>query len=343
MSTDVRIRPGLHPALRDAARRGRALALLVLAAIASILLVPAEVSAQDHSRDILVGRLIGEPRSVIIRREDTLIRLAMRYDIGFVELRAANPGVDVWVPQPGARLVLPTMHIAPPADGAAIIVNRAELRLYAYPADGPIWSAPISLGRDGYETPLGEIPIGEKKANPAWYPTAAHRAESPALPRVVPPGPDNPLGRHALRLGHTEYLLHGTNRPDSIGREVSRGCIRLSPGDIAWLYDHVARGAIVRIIDAPAKLAQGEDGRLYLEIAPSRDQVAALDMGQTPPDDPFIGVEDMLMARAGDLASRIDWSEVARIARERRGVPEPITPPVTRRRPGASLTSASSG
>lgn len=339
----MRIQQGHPPAPCDTARRWCALAFLGLAAMAGILLVPADAGAQDYSRDILLGRLVGEPQSVTIRREDTLIRLAMRYDIGFVELRAANPEVDVWLPQPGTRLMLPTMHIAPPADNAAIIVNRAEMRLYAYPADGPLWSAPISLGRAGHETPLGEIPIGEKKADPAWYPTAAHRAESPALPRVVPPGPDNPLGRHALRLGHTEYLLHGTNRPDSIGREVSRGCIRLSPGDIAWLYDHVARGAMVRIIDAPAKLAQGDDGRLYLEIAPSRDQIAALDMGRTLPDDPFVGIEDMLMTRAGDLASRIDWPQVARIARERRGVPEPITPPLSRRRPGTAFTSASSG
>ncbi|MFQ5348269.1 MAG: L,D-transpeptidase family protein [Rhodothalassiaceae bacterium] len=339
----MRIRPGHFRASGNAVPRGRALAFLGLAAIAAVLLMAADAGAQDYSRDILVGRLVGEPQSVTVRREDTLIRLAMRYDIGFVELRAANPDVDVWLPQPGTRLVLPTMHIAPPADNAAIIINRAEMRLYAYSADGPVWSAPISLGRAGHETPLGEIPIGEKRADPAWYPTAAHRAESPALPRVVPPGPDNPLGRYALRLGHTEYLLHGTNRPDSIGREVSRGCIRLAPGDIAWLFDHVAPGAMVRIIDAPAKLARGEDGRLYLEIAPSRDQIAALDLGQPPPDDPFIGIEDMLMTHAGDLASRIDWPQVARIARERRGVPEPITPPLSRRRPATAFTSASSG
>ncbi len=301
-------------------------------------------AAQDYSRDLILGRLIGEPRTVTIRREDTLIRLAMRYDIGFVELRAANPDLDVWLPRPGAPLHLPTMHVAPPADGATIVVNRAEMRLYAYPADGPVWSAPISLGRDGYETPLGQIEIGEKRVNPAWYPTLAHRRENPDLPRVVPAGPDNPLGRHALRLGHTEYLLHGTNRPDSIGRQVSRGCIRLAPRDIAWLYDHVALGAVVRIIDAPAKLARGEDGRLYLEIAPSRDQIEALDRGRLPPRDPFLGIETMLAARAGDLASRIDWRKVARIASERRGMPEPITPPPGRERnPEAVVTSASSG
>ncbi len=302
------------------------------------------VAAQDYSRDLILGRLIGEPRTVTVRPEDTLVRLAMRYDVGFVELRAANPDLDVWLPRPGARLRLPTMHIAPPADGATIVVNRAEMRLYAYLADGPVWSAPISLGRDGYETPLGRIEIGEKRLNPAWYPTPAHRRENPGLPRVVPAGPDNPLGRHALRLGHTEYLLHGTNRPDSIGRQVSRGCIRLAPRDIAWLYDHVALGAVVRIIDAPAKLARGEDGRLYLEIAPSRDQIEALDRGRSPPRDPFLGIETMLAARAGDLASRIDWGKVARIASERRGMPEPITPPPEHEKnPGAVVTSASSG
>jgi len=299
--------------------------------IALAVLVPctSAVHAQDWDRAVAVGQLVGRTDTVEVGPKDTLVGLALRHGVGYVELRAANPDIDPWLPGTGEQLTLPRRKVAPAAAGAAVVVNRAEMRLYVYQDDVHAWNAPISLGRSGYQTPLGRMPIGQKKKHPNWYPTQSHREENPELPRVVPSGPDNPLGDHAVRLGHTAYLLHGTNRPMSIGRQVSRGCIRLYPADIARLFEDVAVGMEVKIIDAPVKLAL-HDRRLYLEVAPSADQVRAYDFGLPVPKDPYRRIEEVLTDAAADLASQIDWAEVARIAAERRGVPEPISAPLSR-------------
>lgn len=312
------------------------------AVLCTALTLSRPVAAAGWDEDIAFGDILGEQRTVEIGRTDTFVGLALAHGVGYVELRAANPDIDPWLPPAGEDLLLPTRKIAPRAEGAGIVVNRAEMRLYLYRDDMPVWTAPISLGRDGYQTPLGRLPIGQKNKNPNWYPTQSHREETPELPRVVASGPDNPLGDYALRLGHTAYLLHGTNRPMSIGRQVSRGCIRLYPQDIERLFEQVSLGMDVRIIDAPVKVAFHE-GRLYLEIAPSIDQVHAFDLGGEVPVDPYREIRSLLLEVVGDLASEIDWSKVERLARERRGLPEPVSAPIARELGSSVPTSASSG
>jgi L,D-transpeptidase ErfK/SrfK len=81
---------------------------------------------------------------------------------------------------------------------------------------------------------------------------------------VVPPGPENPLGSHALILGMPSYLLHGTNRPAGVGMRVSHGCVRLFPENIEKLYSRIDVGTSVTIVDQPWLLGW-QDDRLYLE------------------------------------------------------------------------------
>ena len=132
--------------------------------------------------------------------------------------------------------------------GGGIVVNVAELRLYYFPADSGtpppgvapgarrVVTHPISVGRMDWSTPLGVTKVTARVANPSWYPPQSirdeHAARDDVLPRVVPPGPDNPLGNHALRLGLPGYLIHGTNMPSGVGMRVTHGCIRMFPEDI---------------------------------------------------------------------------------------------------------------
>src|SRR3546814_682411 len=123
---------------------------------------------------------------------DTLEKIAMRFDLGYVELLSANPGVDPWMPGIGVEITLPTARIPPKAPHKGIVINISEMRLYYFGADGAlVHSYPIGIGRDGWDTPLGTTRIVAKKAHPTWYPPASIRAEKPELPRGVPPGPDN--------------------------------------------------------------------------------------------------------------------------------------------------------
>jgi L,D-transpeptidase ErfK/SrfK len=146
--------------------------------------------------------------------------------------------------------------------------------MYYYPPvkdgeNGVVMTYPMSIGRMDWETPLGRTRIVSKMRKPSWYPPASvlaeHEADGNPLPRVVPPGPDNPLGDYAMRLGLPSYLIHGTNRPAGVGMRVTHGCIRMFPEDIGYLFDLLGVDTRVQIINEPVKLGwDGED--LVLEV-----------------------------------------------------------------------------
>lgn len=220
--------------------------------------------------------VIGELREITVREQDTLVNVARRHNLGYRELRLANPDVDPWLPGEGTVVRLPTRFVLPDAPREGIVLNISEMRLYYFPPAGSSYAGkvvtyPLGIGREGWDTPLGATRIVRTAARPTWYPPESIREEhakyGDILPRVVPPGPDNPLGEYALYLGFPTYLIHGTNKPAGIGMRVSSGCIRLYPEDIAALYSMAGAGTPVRIIDQPYK-AGWLDGTLYIEAHP---------------------------------------------------------------------------
>jgi L,D-transpeptidase ErfK/SrfK len=260
------------------------------------------------------------------RHEDTLLDLAVKHGLGFIELAMANPDVDPWLPGEGTTIILPKMHLPPDAPREGIVLNLPEQRMFYYSKGKLVRSYPIGIGRDGHSTPLGTTTIVRKAANPTWYPTASARADDPTLPAVVPPGPDNPLGNRALYLGWTSYLIHGTNKEYGIGRRASRGCIRMYPNDIAALFDKTPVGTKVTVVDQPVKVGWiGED--LYVEASPTIDQVREWeDKGKFAPVESSAAKQRVLQV-AGAAASRIDWAVFDRAVSERRGLPTRITQP----------------
>ncbi|MGM0857024.1 MAG: L,D-transpeptidase family protein [Pseudomonadota bacterium] len=225
------------------------------------------------------GDVIGERYTVTVEDpEDTLIDIARRHNIGYEEIRMANPDVSIWVPGEGTEVIIPSRYILPPVEREGIVINLSELRLYYYPADKPgiVETYPVSVGREEFATPVGKTKTTVKVKDPAWSPPASMRREAaergePA-PSVVPPGPDNPLGRHAILLGLPSYLIHGTNRPDGVGMRVSRGCIRMYPEDIESLFERVPSGTPVNLIDAPFKAGWASDGTLFVQSYPQLEE-----------------------------------------------------------------------
>ena len=229
--------------------------------------------------------VFGEVQVIEARHEDTFVSLARTYNVGYEELRQANPGVDEWLPGEGTKISIPSLYVLPRAPQRGIVVNVAELRMYYFPAQsGPlpegvapgsrrVITHPISIGRMDWSTPLGVTTITGKVANPSWYPPQSirdeHAARNDILPRVVPPGPDNPLGLHAMRLGLPGYLIHGTNKPSGVGMRVTHGCVRMFPEDIEALYKTVPTGTSVNIVNQPVKIGWKVDGTLYLEAHPA--------------------------------------------------------------------------
>jgi L,D-transpeptidase ErfK/SrfK len=257
--------------------------------------------------------------------QDTLLDVARRFKLGYVEMVAANPGTDPWLPGEGRDLVLPTVHLLPVADREGIIINLADMRLYYFESpDAPPRSYPIGIGREGLTTPLGATTVARKQKDPTWRPTARMRAEDPTLPEAVPAGPDNPMGTRAMYLGWPQYAIHGTNKPWGIGRRSSSGCIRMYPEDAEELYELVEPGTKVTVVDQPIKIGAIEGG-LYLEAHPTQQQSDQLEeSGHFEASLPS-HVVDQLLAAAGDQAARLDWSRVRQAVMERRGYPIRVT------------------
>lgn len=222
------------------------------------------------------SRLVGENRFHVVENNGgSLEAIAKKYNVGFLALLQANPGVDPYVPRAGSVLTIPLQTLLPDVPREGIVLNLAELRLYYYPpGSNKVTVYPIGIGQLGGSTvtPTMVTTVSDKRANPTWTPTANIRARYKAqgidLPAVMPAGPDNPMGHHAIRLAAYGgvYLLHGTNADFGIGMRVSSGCIRLRDGDIKALFDQVKPGTKVSIINTPIKASIEPNGVHLVEV-----------------------------------------------------------------------------
>jgi L,D-transpeptidase ErfK/SrfK len=269
--------------------------------------------------------VVGEMGTVTVAEGETLLDIARAHDLGYNEISAANPGLDPWLPAPGSTVFLPTRYVLPAAPRRGIIVNLAEMRLYYYPETGGaervVMTFPIGIGQEGWTTPLGITRIVGKIKDPSWTVPASIREEhdrlGDPLPGVVPPGPDNPLGAYAMRLGMTSYLIHGTNKPYGIGRRTSHGCIRLYPEDIETLFQQVPVATPVWVIDQPYKLGR-DHGKLLLEA-----HAPIVEPGHAPADH-----YTPLLSAIAAVSPAADHDRVreltADIVRREAGIPEAV-------------------
>jgi L,D-transpeptidase ErfK/SrfK len=278
--------------------------------------------------------VVGQPQVLFARYENTFSAIGREYDLGYEEMRRANPDVDQWLPGEGTPIYLPTESILPDAPREGIVINVPAMRLFYYASeksrDDPaattirLTSHPIGVGAEGWATPFGEGKVTQKARDPVWYVPASVRKEhaerGDPLPRVVQPGPDNPLGKFAMALSLPGYLIHGTNKPSGVGMRVSHGCIRLYPEDIETLFTQVPKGTPVRLVNQPV-LAGWRDGQLYLEVYPplaeeQHDLVAEAEAALS-----------RALERNGIAASTnalVDHALVRQIVAEQRGMPLPV-------------------
>jgi lipoprotein-anchoring transpeptidase ErfK/SrfK len=173
-----------------------------------------------------------------------------------------------------------------------IIVDTANTYLYLVQGNGQALRYGIGVGREGF-TWAGTQTVARKAEWPNWYPPAEMIARQPYLPRMTMGGPGNPLGARALYLGSTEYRIHGTNDPTTIGQTVSSGCIRLTNEDVTDLYSRVNVGAKVIVLPktiearAPAQrrqTAQSVSSLTSSYAAPSRAQTTWATISQADLD-----------------------------------------------------------
>jgi L,D-transpeptidase ErfK/SrfK len=279
--------------------------LLLTVLLATVPLVDVDVGDEE---------VLGVVGGRIVKRGESLIEIAREHNVGFNAIAAANPGLDPFVPTPGAPLTIPTAWILPRAAApGTLVVNVSEMRLYHFPtARGAPLTFPVGVGMDEWKTPLGTFTVVSKTTNPAWYPPASVRREDPELPARVPPGPDNPLGTHALRLSEGSILIHGTDQPYGVGRKASHGCIRLYPEDIPRLFDLVPLKTRVTMVREPLKVGLRR-GRVYVEVHDDRD--ARVDLRAEA---------RRLLSKRG-LATHVDTRRLEAALEARRGIPVDVS------------------
>lgn len=271
--------------------------------------------------------IIGQVRTITAKYEDTFADIGTANDLGYLELIAANPGVDPWLPKPGTEIVLPTRFILPPGPRVGIVINLAEYRLYYYPkGKNVVRTYPLGIGREGWGSPIALTKVTAKTANPTWTPPASikaeHAADGDPLPNVVPAGPDNPLGPFKFTLGLPGYLIHGSNKQFGIGMRTSHGCFRMYNDNVLELAKLVPVGTSVRIINEPYKFGVS-GGRAYLEAHTPLDAE-----GQPSGQDKHSVVVNALVKRE-DLAShlQVNWDVVRDVVSAEDGLPVEIGAP----------------
>lgn len=214
------------------------------------------------------GDLAGRLGVYTTSYEETFAGIGNRLALGYLELVKANPGVDPWLPGEGTTITLPRQYVMPDARREGIVINLAEYRLY-YFTGGGVQVYPVGVGTAENPSPLTSAKVTMPLESPAWYPPASIRAEYKAsgdyLPRMIPPGPNNPLGSHALLLSEEGYLIHGTNKQFGVGMPVSHGCFRMYNEDISRFVYQVEKGTPVQIVHDPVKIGIS-GGEVWLEV-----------------------------------------------------------------------------
>ena len=277
---------------------------------------------QYHSNQDVVGNIAIHT----IEEGDNFLRLAQTFRVGFDELVDANPDVDPWIPEHGSQIIIPTQYVLPNVERVGVVINLAELRMYHFHESqddiNRVSTYPISVGKGGqWETPLTYTHITAKNKKPSWYPPESirkeHEENNDPLPKVVPPGPDNPLGDYSLRLALPGYLIHGTNVPEGIGMRVTHGCIRLHPTGIEKLFANVKVKTPVTIINQPYKVGW-LDNKLYVEThSEIEEQSQAASRNLTE----FVQLVIAQTKEREEEEHQILWETGYQEAREKRGVP----------------------
>jgi L,D-transpeptidase ErfK/SrfK len=214
--------------------------------------------------------VVGHFKTHQVRAGEDLYKIALHYDVGFKELHAANMQVDPTHLVTGTMLVVPSKYILPSVKRQGIVINLSALRLFYFDREHKrIYTYPVGIGRPGWSSPIGVMHIVQKRYKPTWFiPKTVkkdYHKDGIQLPKYIRWGKHNPLGKYALRLSKTSYLIHGTNRQAGVGRRTTAGCFSLYDKDIKQLYYKVSRGLPVHIVKENQLVGVDLYGRVWLE------------------------------------------------------------------------------
>jgi L,D-transpeptidase ErfK/SrfK len=271
--------------------------------------VDASPAVQGHAPASIVGGVA----EYAAHPGDSLTSVGARFGVDVSTLARANGLHPTARLALGQRLRVVNPHLVPrlgPED--AIVVNVPQRMLFQARAGELLGGYPIAAGRPSWRTPRGVFAIDDRVTDKTWTVPASiqqeMRREGKPVKTRVPPGPDNPLGRHWLGLAGTSCGIHGTIAPASIYGLGTHGCIRLHADDIARVYERAEIGDRVRVVYEPVLLSVLPDRRVCLEVhrdayrlaPPPGETLAALALQEATADriDPALAAA-ALAAREG--------------------------------------------
>jgi L,D-transpeptidase ErfK/SrfK len=288
---------------------------------ALLLLAATQAFATSYTVPPSNEALIGKMEYVTANPGDNVVKVAKQYDIGFNAVENANPHVSMDRRfTPGVQLAITTQHLLPSESREGIVINLPEMRMYYFLGNGQVLTYPIGIGKIGKTIPITKTAITRKTKNPVWIPPEDIRQfnleQGIVLPKVMPPGPDNPLGPYAIYMRIPTYLIHSTIFPESVGKRASFGCIRMYESDIEDFFPSIKSGIPVVITNKPVKLGW-EDDRLFIEAHEPLEEHGDADLS-------IPGIVHQIATKTQNQPVLVDWQMVSYVASERDGVPHEI-------------------
>lgn len=264
--------------------------------------------------------VIGTVFKYRVQSGDYLIKIGARYGVEATSLSRSNYIAYNGILLPGQELVIDNRHIVPYKTENGLLINLPQRILYFFQGGNLTVAYPIGLGKPSWPTPIGEFIVVDKAINKPWLvPKSIQvemKREGHLVKEKVPPGSNNPLGKHWIGLSLSAIGIHGTIAPSSVYDFRSHGCIRLHPDDIAELFEKIPIGVVGNIIYLPILLAES-DGKIFLEVHQdiyNKSSSAMLDVGK--------------MAHDRRLFERIDWIKAERVFQLKEGIASDISLPV---------------
>ena len=274
------------------------------------LLLPSLVAA-----DMMIGGDISYP----IQKGDCLLLVSAKVGVDWQVIARENGIEPKNQCRIGAPLAITNRKIVPKVVENGIVVNIPDRMLYFF-KDGRLVSFfPVGLGNREWQTPVGSFVIVAKERDPVWHVPESIQAEmrkkGQPVQEIVLPGPDNPLGRYALKTSLPGILIHETIWPTTIYQWRSHGCIRVLPENMeAGFFDLVEKGTPGEIIYQPVSVAVSEQGRIFLQV--DRDVYKVV---KSTADEARSEIE-----RRG-LSDKVDWAKVENVIKQKTGVAEDVT------------------
>lgn len=249
---------------------------------------------------------------------DSLTGIGARFGMD-PQLLARVNGLSMTVPlKPGQVLDVDNRHIVPAELDDGIVINLPQRMLFRLVGGEVQLAYPIAAGKPSWPTPQGSFVVTSRVRDKTWIvPLSIQREmlrEGKEVLKLVPPGPNNPLGKHWLGLSIPGIGVHGTIAPQSIYHFQSHGCIRLHPDDVARLFEVVKKDDPGRLIYQPVLLFKAPDGRIFLEVH--------RDIYKKSVDMPRMAKE---LAESAAVSDLVDWEKAGSVIDAREGLARDVT------------------